>query len=273
MSHQGRVLAIAGSDSSGGAGIQADIKTITAMGGYAATAITALTAQNTQGVQAIEAVSPEFVLQQAESVLSDIGADCIKTGMVARGDIINAVVELVTKYRSIPLIVDPVMVATSGDLLLEKNSFTLLKEKLLPLALLVTPNIPEAELLAHILISSEEGMIKAGKTILEKTKCQAVLVKGGHLKSEQMVDILVTKLGEVERFPTTRIASTSTHGTGCTLASAIATRIALGDSLIQAIPKAQAYVHKAIQTAPKLGKGHGPLNHGWTLVNSSKNIS
>jgi len=265
MSRQGRVLTIAGSDSGGGAGIQADIKTITALGGYATSAVTALTAQNTQGVFGIEPVSPDFVIQQAEAVLSDIGADCIKTGMLANEKIIEAVVFIARKYKTIPLIVDPVMVATSGDLLLEKEAFNLLTEQLFPLALLVTPNIPEAELLAHILITSEEGMIKAAQKIIDKSGCQAVLVKGGHLKGENIIDVLVTKQGDVERFTSKRIDSTSTHGTGCTLASAIATRIALGEILPQAIIKARDYVRQAIKTAPKIGKGHGPINHGWPL--------
>ena len=265
MSKQGRVLTIAGSDSSGGAGIQADIKTITALGGYAATAITALTAQSTQAVLSIEAVKPEFMLAQAEAVLSDIGADCIKIGMLANSKMIKAVIALSEKYKTIPLVIDPVMVSTSGDLLLEKESLNTLTTKLFPKGLLITPNIPEAELLAHVLISGESGMIKAAERIIEKSGCQAVLVKGGHLKGNEIIDVLVTKSGEIERYRSPRIDSTSTHGTGCTLASAIATRIALGDTIHQAIIVARDYVHQAIRYAPNLGKGHGPLNHGWTL--------
>ncbi|MDG1287323.1 MAG: bifunctional hydroxymethylpyrimidine kinase/phosphomethylpyrimidine kinase [Rickettsiales bacterium] len=266
-SKSGRVLTIAGSDSSGGAGIQADIKTITALGGYAASALTALTAQNTQGVDSVEFVKPEFMLAQAESVLSDIGADCIKTGMLANSEMIESLVTLIKKYKTIPIIVDPVMVSTSGDLLLEKASLSLLTEQLFPLAMLVTPNIPEAELLAHILISSDEGMIRAGKKIIEKSGCKAVLVKGGHLKGDTIIDILVTKQGDVERFTSPRIDSKNTHGTGCTLASAIATRIALGETLTDAIKIGRDYVKQAIHHAPGLGKGHGPLGHGWTLQN------
>ncbi len=264
-SKAGRVLTIAGSDSSGGAGIQADIKTITALGGYAACAITALTAQNTERVESIESVKPEFMLAQAESVLTDIGADCIKTGMLANAEMIEALVTLIKKYKTIPMIVDPVMVSTSGDLLLEKGSFSLLKDQLFPLAMLITPNIPEAELLAHILISGEGGMIKAGKKIIEESRCQAVLVKGGHLKGDTIIDILVTKQGDIERFTSPRIDSKNTHGTGCTLASAIATRIALGETLSEAIKISRDYVKQAIHHAPDLGKGHGPLGHGWTL--------
>lgn len=263
--HKGRVLTIAGSDSSGGAGIQADVKTITALGGYGASAITALTAQNTQEVGAIETVSPEFLTQQAEMVLSDIGADCLKTGMLANQALIEATVGIVKRYHRIPLVVDPVMASTSGAMLLEKSGYTALMEQLLPHALLVTPNLAEAEFMAHILISGEEGMRKAGKNILDSTGCQAVLIKGGHLKGEQLVDVLMTQQGEVETFQSPRIESTSTHGTGCTLASAIATQIALGQPLIPAITTARHYVQKAIATAPGLGQGHGPLNHGWPL--------
>ena len=267
MSKLGRVLTIAGSDSSGGAGIQADIKTITALGGYAATAITALTAQSTESVHQIKAMEPEFVIAQAQAVLSDIGADCIKLGMLANSDIIDAVVALIAKNKTIPLIIDPVMVATSGDLLLEKESLNILTSRLFPKALLITPNIPEAELLAHVLISGESGMIKAAERIIEKSNCQAVLVKGGHLRGENITDILVTKNGDIERYHSPRIETTSTHGTGCTLASAIATRIALGETLQQAMVIARDYVHQAIRYAPNLGRGHGPLNHGWSLKN------
>lgn len=265
MEKQGRVLSIAGSDSGGGAGIQADIKTIMAMGGYASSAITAITAQNTREVEAINLIHPDFVMMQALAVLEDIGADIIKTGMLGSEATIEAVVGLSEKYKTIPVIVDPVMVATTGDILLEKDSLTTMVEGLFPRALLVTPNIPEAELLAHILISGEEGMIKAGKTIIDKSGCQAVLVKGGHIKGDTIIDILVTKEGDIQRYSSPRIDSTSTHGTGCTLASAIATRLALGETLHQAIPVARDYVHQAIRHATKLGEGHGPLNHGWLL--------
>jgi len=267
MKKLGRVLTIAGSDSSGGAGIQADIKTITALGGYAASAITALTAQSTEKVEAIEAVSPYFMMQQAEAVLTDIGADCIKTGMLANSKMIKSVVALAEKYKTIPLIVDPVMVSTSGDLLMEKESLNVLKNELFPKSLLITPNISEAELLAQILISGEGGMIKAAESIIEQSNCQAVLVKGGHLKGDTILDVLVTQQGDIERFTSPRIDTTSTHGTGCSLASAIATRIALGETLHQAIIVARDYVHQAIRYAPNLGKGHGPLNHGWPLNN------
>ena len=260
---KGRILTIAGSDSGGGAGIQADLKTITCLGSYGMSAITAITAQNTQKVIAIEPVSPPFMIQQAEACLSDIGADVIKTGMLANHPMIEATVKLVQKYKTIPLIVDPVMVATSGDLLLERDSLSVLTEKLFPQALLVTPNIPEAELLAHILISNEEGMIKAGQKIIEQSGCEAVLVKGGHLKGTELVDILVTKQGDVTPFKTPRIETTNTHGTGCTLASAIATFIAQGNRLDEAVKLATAYVQGAIKHAANLGKGNGPLHHGW----------
>lgn len=263
----GRVLSIAGSDSSGGAGIQADIKTITMLGGYAATAITALTAQNTTGVQGVELVSPEFIRQQAKSVLADIGADVIKTGMLANAAIIKEVAKLAGEYLSIPLVVDPVMVATSGDILLEKEALTQLNKVLLPLATLVTPNIPEAELLAHILISREEGMMKAGRRIIDQTGCKAVLVKGGHLEGQELLNVLVTKEGQVKTFHSTRIHTKHTHGTGCTLASAIATGLAQNMPLDAAIQRGCDYVHQAILHAPELGQGSGPLGHGQASSN------
>ncbi len=263
--HLGRVLTIAGSDSSGGAGIQADIKAITALGGYGMSAITALTAQNTQGVLSIQKMQPPFLISQAEACLSDIGADCIKTGMLADQAIVEAVIKLTQKYKTIPLVVDPVMVATSGDLLLEKDSISILIEKLFSQALLVTPNIPEAELLAHILISNTEGMIKAGEKIIEKSGCQAVLVKGGHLKGEKLTDILVTKQGDIKHFESARIDTKNTHGTGCTLASAIATYIARGLTLTDAIEKSCHYVHQSIKYSQGFGKGNGPLHHGWHI--------
>jgi hydroxymethylpyrimidine/phosphomethylpyrimidine kinase len=262
-----RVLIIAGSDSGGGAGIQADIKTVTILGAYAASAVTALTAQNTQGVSGIFPIPPDFISQQINVVLSDIGADCIKTGMLHSAAVIEAVVESLKRYPSIALVVDPVMVAKGGEPLLESEAITALKEKLLPRAYLVTPNVPEAELLSGTLISNEDGMAAAGKRILQSTGCKAVLVKGGHLKGERVCDLLVTEAGETP-FYSSRIDSYHTHGTGCTLASAIATGLARGASLSQAIEKARHYVHEAIVTAPGLGHGHGPLNHGWPLQKS-----
>lgn len=262
---KGKVLIVAGSDSGGGAGIQADIKTVTSLGGYASTAITALTAQNTRGVQAIHPVPAEFVGQQLDSILSDIGADVIKTGMLHDEDIVETLVEKLEKYPDIPLVVDPVMVAKGGDTLLEQSAISTLTEKLLPFALLVTPNIPEAEMLSSTLISNEEGMANAAKRIIRNTGCAAVLVKGGHLSGNMLTDVLV--MGDaVQKFHSTRIDTPHTHGTGCTLASAIATYLAQAHPLPMAIEKARQYLHKAITYAPGFGHGHGPLGHNWTVT-------
>jgi len=255
---EGKVLIIAGSDSGGGAGIQGDIKTITSLNSYAATAITALTAQNTEGVSGIHAVPKEFVKQQIESVLLDIGADVIKTGMLLNKDIIEAVAETISSYK-IPIILDPVMIAKGGKALLEDDAIDALKEKLIPLSLLVTPNIPEAEKLSGKAISSKEDMIEAGKFIKESLNANAVLIKGGHLKGDDIYDILITD--DIEVLESKRIDSKNTHGTGCTLASSIAAFVSKGENISDAVKNAREYVKKAIETAPDIGKGHGPLNH------------
>ncbi len=267
----GRVLIIAGSDSGGGAGIQGDIKTVTCLGGFAATAITALTAQNTTGVYGIHSVPPEFVAQQIRAVLEDIGADVIKTGMLSHAGVIEAVAASIQHSAFgiplIPLIVDPVMVAKGGAPLLEASAVAALKEKLFPLATLVTPNIPEAELLADIRIQSVEDMAEVGRRILDYG-CKAVLVKGGHFREEasSICNLLVTPEA-LHRFSTPRIHSRHTHGTGCALASAIATFIAQGKSVMESIESAQAYVHEAIAHAPGFGAGHGPLRHNFEIYN------
>lgn len=261
---KGRVLIIAGSDSGGGAGIQADIKTVTMLGGYAATAITAITAQNTQGVQKVKAVDAALVKEQALAVLEDIGADAIKTGMLHSESIIQLVVELAERFPAIPLIVDPVMVAKGGHSLLKKSAMASLRQDLLPKAALVTPNIPETEILASTLINGPDGMLNAGRRLIKQTGCQAVLVKGGHGKTDPVIDMLVTPKSS-KAFENTRLNTVHTHGTGCTLASAIATYIALGYPLPKAVRLARHYVQQAIQHAPGLGKGHGPLGHGWPL--------
>jgi hydroxymethylpyrimidine/phosphomethylpyrimidine kinase len=268
-----RVLIIAGSDSGGGAGIQGDAKTVTCLGGYAATAITALTAQNTKGVFGIHEVPVDFIKQQIELVLSDIGADAIKTGMLHCAEVIQTVAQILTPYltspgargeiKGIPLIVDPVMVAKGGSPLLERNSVESLKLLLIPKAYLITPNIPEAEILSGMKIDTVEDMETAGKALLS-LGCHAVLMKGGHLHGNQLTDLLITK-DSVTPYYGERIQTTSTHGTGCTLASAIATGIARGMNLQDAVKQARNYVSMAIQTAPKLGSGHGPLNHGHTV--------
>ncbi len=262
----GRVLIIAGSDSGGGAGIQADLKTVTALGGYGATAITALTAQNTEGVHAIFEVDPDFVRQQISVVLSDIGADCIKTGMLHRAEVIEAVVETIAEFApDAKLVVDPVMVAKGGHALLQSEALDALKSRLLPLADVLTPNIPEAEALTGISISTVEHMQQAATAICALGP-KAVLVKGGHLAGDTLSDVLVERDGEPCVFEGARIDTRHTHGTGCTTASAIATGLAQGMELKDAVARARAYVFEAIRTAPRLGKGHGPLNHGHTVA-------
>ncbi len=256
-----RVLIIAGSDSGGGAGIQGDIKTVTCLGGYAATAITALTAQNTQGVFGIHAVPDDFIAQQIDLVLSDIGADAIKTGMLHSASVIEVIVKHVPK--AIPLIVDTVMVAKGGSPLLEASAIDALKSKLIPRARIITPNIPEAELLLGRNIPDSLAMEQAARDLL-KLGSHAVLLKGGHLDGDEVTDILIEN-GDITTYSSPRIITRHTHGTGCTLASAVATGIACGLSLPQAVSQARQYVLNALKTAPELGKGHGPLNHGWTL--------
>ncbi len=255
----GRVLVIAGSDSGGGAGIQADIKSITMMGGYAATAITALTAQNTLGVADIHNVPTDFVIKQAETVLSDIGADIIKTGMLHNVEMIEAVAQIWADYDARGLVVDPVMVATSGDRLLHEDGADALRELLVPHAALLTPNMPEAEILTGRQVESLDDMKHAADALMNKG-ATAALIKGGHGAGAVVEDLLAMQSG-FHVFESKRIESRHTHGTGCTLASAIAARLACGDTLMEATNRAIAYVQKAIETAPQLGRGHGPLNH------------
>jgi hydroxymethylpyrimidine/phosphomethylpyrimidine kinase len=258
---QGRVLVVAGSDSSGGAGIQADIKTITALGGYAATAITALTAQNTLGVFRILPVDPDFVAEQMDLVLSDIGADAIKTGMLHSADVIEVVVRVLSKRASsVPLIVDPVMIAKGGTPLLDDASLFALRRRLIPRAALVTPNAPEAAAIAQLPVECEDDLGAAADAILA-LGAGAVLIKGAHLPGEEIVDLLRTADGEQLELRQSRIDSTSTHGTGCTLASAIAAGIAEGLTLRDSVSRAEDYVRKAILNAPGFGQGHGPLDH------------
>ncbi|HSU06916.1 MAG TPA: bifunctional hydroxymethylpyrimidine kinase/phosphomethylpyrimidine kinase [Acetobacteraceae bacterium] len=260
----GRVLVIAGSDSGGGAGIQADIKTITALGGYAATSITALTAQNTLGVHAVLPVPPDFVRQQIAVVLDDIGADAVKSGMLANAAIIEAVAEeLTARAGRVPLVLDPVMVAKGGAALLATNAIAALKGRLLPLATVITPNLPEAEALSGIPITDLNGMRQAATALLAFGPA-AVLLKGGHLPGDTVIDLLATK-DETEEFVAPRIASRNTHGTGCTLASAVATGLAQGLKLRDAVLRARSYVRAAIASAPGFGAGHGPMNHAVTF--------
>lgn len=259
---RGRVLSIAGSDSGGGAGIQADIKTITSLGGYAATAVTAITVQNTLGVSGIHPVPPAFVAAQIEAVLSDIGADAIKTGMLVDAATIESVTRsYATHGKGIPLIVDPVMVAKGGARLLDERALHALKELVRYGATLMTPNLPEAEVLTGRLIASVEGMRAAIDELLE-FGATSVLLKGGHLDGPEVVDIYADATTRRE-WRQTKINTPHTHGTGCTLASAIATGIAQGAPMIAAIERARRYVRGAIEAAPGFGHGRGPLNHAF----------
>ena len=261
---KGRVLIVAGSDSGGGAGIQADIKAVTAMGGFAATAITALTAQNTLGVHGVVPVDPAFIAQQIEVVLGDIGADALKTGMLHSAEVIDTVAASFKKHApGVPLVVDPVMVAKGGHRLLLGEAESALRDRLLPMAALLTPNLPEAEVLVGFPVRTEADMRRAAERLLA-LGARAVLMKGGHLEGDRLVDLLVEG-GKVERFEDARIPSRSTHGTGCTLASAIAAGLAQKMSLLDAVARARAYVRRAIETAPGYGGGHGPLNHAVTV--------
>ena len=261
---RGRVLVIAGSDSGGGAGIQADVKTITAMGCFAASALTALTAQNTLGVHGVHPVPAVFVRQQIACVLDDIGADVIKTGMLADTSTIEAVSDALAQWASaIPVVVDPVMVAKGGQCLLAPDALDTFKRRLLPRATLLTPNLPEAEVLAGRPIRDVAAMRQAARALLT-LGAPAVLLKGGHLEGDTVVDLLATEHG-LEEFSDKRIETRHTHGTGCTLASAIAAGLAQGLRLSEAVVRARRYVRRAILSAPGLGKGHGPLNHAVTV--------
>ena len=255
---KGRVLIIAGSDSGGGAGVQADIKAITALGSYAASAITAVTVQNTLGVSGVHPIPLEVIEAQARAVLSDIGADVIKTGML--GD--AATVELVARLigdSGLPAVVDPVMVAKGGAALLENSAISALQDALLPHARLLTPNAPEASALSGVEIATTDDLRRAGARLLAMGP-KAVLMKGGHVEGEEVTDILMTAQGET-LFSGPRLRTRHTHGTGCTLASAIAAGLAGGLSLEAAVTRARHYLMEALRTAPGYGAGHGPLNH------------
>ena len=257
----GRVLIIAGSDSGGGAGIQADIKTVTALGGFAATAVTALTAQNTLGVDGIFEIPPDFVRQQIQVVLRDIGADCLKTGMLHNAEMIEAVAATIAAEASgLPLVVDPVMVAKGGVSLLRDDAVAALIKHLVPRATVLTPNLPETAALTGRSVETVEDMREAGKTLLAMG-AHSVLVKGGHMEGAVLTDLLLTQEDEF-LYESERINTRHTHGTGCTTASAIAASLAQGLSIPAAVERARAYVREAILTAPGLGRGHGPLNHG-----------
>ncbi|HET6184150.1 MAG TPA: bifunctional hydroxymethylpyrimidine kinase/phosphomethylpyrimidine kinase [Acetobacteraceae bacterium] len=262
---RGRVLAIAGSDSGGGAGIQADIKTITALGGYAATALTAVTVQDTTGVRGVIALPPEFVAAQIAVVLDDIGADAIKTGMLGNAATMQAIAEVLARpaQLGVPVVVDPVMVAKGGASLLPEEALPSFQRHILPCTFLLTPNVPEAEALCGERIETKEAMRQAAEALLT-LGVSAVLLKGGHLPGPDVTDILATSTG-TEAFTAARIDTRHTHGTGCTLASAIATGLAQGMGLRPAVLRARAYVRAALAAAPGLGAGHGPLGHTVTL--------
>ncbi|MFY0638256.1 bifunctional hydroxymethylpyrimidine kinase/phosphomethylpyrimidine kinase [Maricaulis maris] len=261
---KGRVLVIAGSDSGGGAGIQADIKAITAMGGFAATAITAITVQNTLGVSAIHPVPLDILRGQIDAVLDDIGADVIKTGMLANADVVTLVADRLRACEpSVPLVLDPVMVATSGDALVDDGTEAAIRDRLLPLAFLVTPNIPEAEKLTGLVVEDISGQLDAANRLVEMG-ARAALVKGGHLKGNVVTDVLVSARG-MELMERPRLPGRNTHGTGCTLASAIAGLLAEGAALPDAVRRAGDYLHEAIARAPGFGAGHGPVNHAWVM--------
>ena len=260
----GRVLVVAGSDSGGGAGIQADIKTVTALGGFAATAVTALTAQNTLGVFGVLPVEASFVRQQIDVVLTDIGADCVKTGMLANAEVIETLVEALEALAPhVPLVVDPIMVSSSGERLLDRNAVDTLKRALLVRTTVVTPNLPEAEALTGMAVRDIDDMRRAADMLLT-LGVKAAVVKGGHLDSDTVCDLVATETGGYT-LSSPRIQTRHTHGTGCTLASGIATGLAQGMSLRAAIERARRYLVAALASAPGYGQGHGPLDHAHTV--------
>ncbi|PLR20314.1 bifunctional hydroxymethylpyrimidine kinase/phosphomethylpyrimidine kinase [Caulobacter zeae] len=265
----GRVLVLAGSDSGGGAGIQADIKTITALGGYAATAITAVTVQNTLGVTGVHPIPLEVIEAQARAVLDDIGADAFKTGMLGDVGVVEIVARVLASAPQIPAVVDPVMIAKGGASLLAEQAIDAVKSLMIPRAALLTPNAPEASALTGLPVETIDDQRRAGEALLA-LGAKAVLMKGGHVANksekgiERVVDLLITPQGETS-FEGERIDTRHTHGTGCTLASAIAAGLSQGLPLTDAVARAWNYVHEAMLRAPGLGKGHGPLDHAWPV--------
>tara|TARA_B100000700_G_scaffold140463_1_gene156467 strand:+ start:2218 stop:3030 length:813 start_codon:yes stop_codon:yes gene_type:complete len=254
-----KILIIAGSDSSGGAGIQADVKTVTSLGSYAMTAITAITSQNTTGVISIEPISSKEVSRQIEFTSKDIKPDAIKIGMLHSEKVVNSILKSLNKLKIKKIILDPVMVAKNGTKLVNKKTINILKKKLMKKVSLITPNIPEAEILANTKINSIQDMVVAGK-ILIKLGAKNVLIKGGHLSSKIIKDIFINK-NQVKFITNKKILTPHTHGTGCTLSSAIATYYSCGKTLKKSCEMAIKYVNHAIKTGPKYGKGNGPINH------------
>ncbi len=258
----GRVLILAGSDSGGGAGVQADIKAVTMMGGFAATAITAITVQNTLGVHGVHPLPLELIAAQARAVLEDIGTDAVKTGMLGSVEVVETVAALLDEAKA-PAVVDPVMVAKGGHPLLPNAAVEAVRRLMIPRAALLTPNAPEAEALTGLEVRDIDGQRRAGEALL-KLGAKAVLMKGGHVDGPTVIDLLMTTDGETV-LEAERIDTRHTHGTGCTLASACAAGLALGRPLEVAVAEAWAYVGEAIRRAPGLGGGHGPLDHGWPV--------
>ncbi len=261
-------LTIAGSDSSGGAGIQADLKTFTALGAYGASVLTALTAQNTQGVQGVAPVEPSFVALQLRSVLTDLRVGAAKTGMLASADIIRAVVATLKEFPAFPRVVDPVMVATSGDILLQADAIDAVRHELLPAARLVTPNLPEAaRLLDSAIAETDAAVEQQGREIVRRFNCHAVLMKGGHGTGADAVDILIDGDGVPVRLSAPRIATRHTHGTGCTLSAAIAALLASGEGLVPAVRRAKAFIQEAISRGAHqaIGRGSGPVDHLYAI--------
>jgi len=261
--HYPRVLSIAGSDSGGGAGIQADLKTFSALGCYGMTAITALTAQNTQGVRGIHGVPAEFLAAQIDAVVEDIGADAVKIGMLHAPEIVRVVAQAIRRHGLRQVVLDPVMVATSGDRLIAEETVAVLVQELFPLATVITPNLDEAELLLGHKIQGAAALEPAARELLA-LGAQNVLLKGGHLPGDEVVDLLLQPHSAPVRLASPRIASRNVHGTGCTLSSAIAAHLATGHHLEEAVRLARAYILGAIAAGADVhtGHGHGPLNHG-----------
>ncbi len=260
---KGRVLIIAGSDSGGGAGVQADIKTIAALGGYAMTAITAITVQNTIGVSNVHEIPPGIVREQIEAVMGDLGADCWKLGMMGSAAHVCTVMEAwYAVGDGVPVVLDPVMVAKGGASLLSGDAVAVIRDEMMPIAAMVTPNAPEAEALTGVPVRDLQGQRRAADVLVNRLGAFSALVKGGHIEGDSVRDVLLTRDGE-RVFESPRIVTRATHGTGCTLASAIAAYMAQGASLDDAVEQARAYLMQAILHAPGFGQGHGPLKHNW----------
>lgn len=261
------VLTIAGSDSGGGAGIQADIKAISAMGCYAASAITAITVQNTLGVQAVHPVPLDILRGQIDAVLSDIGADAVKIGMLHSSEVVILVAEMIEKYAIRNVVLDPVMVSTSGHRLIEEDAVEVIKSRLLPLARVITPNIPEAEILAGCKIAGEDEFEAIARRLSDNGNV-SVLMKAGHLSGDSLVDYFYNAEDDtITRLQSKRVQTKNTHGTGCTLSSAFAAALAKGEGLTMAATSAKSYIEQAIISgaAYEIGRGHGPVNHFWNM--------